>query len=99
MMACRLAFTLALTLAIAVAGAVPESSLPPHVRTLLSTELKFSPTELADLERGPEVLQIGRFSSPPVMGDLDGLTIDQEDLDLRACRIRDCDIRLPGEAI
>src|SRR5438874_1945803 len=142
MMACRLTFTLTFALAIAVAGAVPESSLPTHVRTLLSTELRFSPNELADLERGkvakhgldatapgevgavgavrirasketfidayrdivrfkrgPEVLQIGRFSSPPVMGDLDGLTIDQEDLDLRACRIRDCDIRLPGEAI
>jgi hypothetical protein len=41
------------------------------------------------------VLQAGRFSEPPVSGDLDGLVFEPQDLaDLRRCRVGDCDIRV-----
>jgi hypothetical protein len=127
---------------IAIAGAAPQLALAPHLRALLSRELRFSASDLSDLERGkivkhnldataageiaavgavrikarkeafvdayrdivrfkrgPEVLQIGRFSDPPQMSDLDGLTIAKDDVDLRDCRLHDCDIRLPSAVI
>jgi hypothetical protein len=55
--------------------------------------------DIVRFKRGPEVLQIGRFSDPPVLSDLDGLTITKDDADLRTCRVHDCDIRLPASAI
>lgn len=55
--------------------------------------------DIVRFKRGPEVLQIGRFSNPPVLSDLDGLTITRDDADLRTCRVHDCDIRLPASAI
>ena len=109
---------------------------------MLTTALKFSPNEIADLEHGkvvkhtlpatsagevaavggvrvnaskerfvaayrdivhfkknPSVLQIGRFSNPPSLSDLDGLTITPDDFNLRRCRVGDCDIRLPADGI
>jgi hypothetical protein len=55
--------------------------------------------DIAHFKRGPDVLEIGVFSDPPVEADLDGLTIGPDDLNLRDCRVRDCDIRLPAAAI
>src|SRR5713226_8897548 len=55
--------------------------------------------DIEQFKRGPDVLQIGRFSDPPTMADLDSLTITKQDVDLRHCRVRDCDIRLPAAAI
>ena len=48
---------------------------------------------------GPDVLQIGRFSHPPVLEDLAALTVDEDDFDVRSCRVGDCGIRLPAAAI
>src|SRR5262249_20388470 len=50
-------------------------------------------------KRGPDVIQIGRFSNPPQAADLEPLAIGREDLDLRRCRIGSCDIRLPADVI
>ena len=55
--------------------------------------------DIARFKRGEAVLQIGRFSSPPEYKDLDGLTITRDDFDLRDCRVGDCEIRLPADAI
>jgi hypothetical protein len=55
--------------------------------------------DIVHFKRGPGVLQIGRFSDPPVMADLNALTVDRQDADFRDCRVRNCDIRLPAEAI
>ena len=55
-----------------------------------------------DIERfksGEGVLQIGRFSSPPVLEDLAALTVDKDDFDPRSCRVGDCGVRLPATAI
>jgi hypothetical protein len=45
----------------------------------------------------PPVLAVGRFSARPDTSDLDALTTD--DFDLRACKVGDCDVRLPKTAI
>ena len=55
--------------------------------------------DITRFKQGSGVLQIGRFSDPPAPADLAALTIEREDADLRNCRVGDCDIRLPAEAI
>jgi hypothetical protein len=123
-------------------AATQGSGLQPELRAFLSGEMKFSPSDLADLQagkivahglgasapgeiaavgavrvhvgrdafvnqyrdivrfkRGPEVLQIGRFSHPPTLDDLAALTLSKEDVDMRTCRVGHCDIRLPAATI
>jgi hypothetical protein len=55
--------------------------------------------DIERFKRGESVLQIGRFSHPPELSDLDRLTITPDDFNLRECRAGDCEIRLPAEAI
>ena len=55
--------------------------------------------DIVQFKRGPGVLEIGRFSDPPALRDLDPLTIDKNDFDGRACRVGDCGVRLPAETI
>lgn len=55
--------------------------------------------DIEQFKRGVDVLEIGRFSDAPVVGDLAGLTIGKDDIDLRNCRVGDCDIRLPADLI
>ena len=55
--------------------------------------------DIVHFKRNPGVLEIGRFSNPPELSDLDALTITKDDFDLRHCRIGDCDIRLPADGI
>jgi hypothetical protein len=55
-----------------------------------------------DIERfksGEGVLQIGRFSTPPLLEDLAALTVDKDDFDPRSCRVGDCGVRLPAAMI
>ena len=76
---------------IAVAGAVriaaPKSAFFDRVR------------DIARFKAGPDVLQIGRFSTPPSLEDLAALTVDENDFDPRSCRVGDCGIRLPAATI
>ena len=128
--------------ALAVSAVVPASDLPPTLLSLLSKELKFTASELAELEmgevvahrlgataagevgaagavrvkgrkeafvdlyrdivnfkRGPDVVAIGLFHNPPSVADLEPLPLDARDVDLRSCRVADCDIRLPAATI
>src|SRR5262249_18059976 len=55
--------------------------------------------DIARFKSGPEVLQIGRFSDPPTLADLEPLTIDKDDFDARSCRVKDCGVRLPEASI
>jgi hypothetical protein len=55
--------------------------------------------DIENFKRGPEILEIGRFSSPPISSDLGPLTLTHEDVDLHDCRVADCDIRLPAQII
>ena len=76
---------------LAVAGAVrvhaPKARLLEQVR------------DIERFKRGPEIIQIGRFSNPPVIGDLASLTITKEDFDPHECRVGNCDARLPADVI
>ena len=48
-----------------------------------------------DLQKGPYVSAIGRFSHPPRLEDLDALSLDDADLnDLRRCRPGKCGVKL-----
>jgi hypothetical protein len=45
-------------------------------------------------------LQIGQFHTPPVLGDLQAVTLDPDDVwDLQDCRPGDCALQLPAAAI
>jgi hypothetical protein len=55
--------------------------------------------DIVGFKKSASVLEIGRFSNPPQLSDLDALTITHEDFDLRECRVGDCDIRLPADVI
>jgi hypothetical protein len=76
---------------VAVAGAVvvraPKAAFFARVR------------DITHFKQGEQILQIGRFSDPPLLGDLAALTIDADDFDVRSCRVGDCGIRLPAAAI
>ena len=70
-----------------VADNAPEEAFVTRVR------------DVVQFKTGPDMLQIGRFSDPPVLEDLAPLTVDRTDVDLRACRVGDCDVRLPADVI
>jgi hypothetical protein len=51
-------------------------------------------------KNNPAILEIGRFSSPPTLDDLQTLTIDNRDLeDLKDCVVGDCQLRLSAMMI
>src|SRR6516162_790949 len=139
----RLVFILGLLASAVLAlAAGPSSDLQPELRLLLARDLKFSASEIADLERGktakhvlpanaagevavaggvrvrvpkekfvaayqdirrfkqgPDVVEVGRFHNPPQFDDLAALSVVHEDVDLRDCKVGDCDIRLPADTI
>src|SRR5215470_4950085 len=55
--------------------------------------------DIVSFKKNEAVLAIGRFSDPPDRSDLDALTTNRDDLDLRGCKVSDCDIRLPASEI
>ena len=55
--------------------------------------------DIVRFKSGPNVLQIGRFSTPPTLDDIAALTVDTDDFDVRSCRVGDCGIRLTADVI
>ena len=55
--------------------------------------------DLDVLKRSAAVLDVGRFSRPPTAGDLQSVTFEDHNLDLRNCRAGDCQVRLSAEDI
>jgi hypothetical protein len=56
--------------------------------------------DIARLKQGDPVLQIGKFGQPARIDDLDGLTLDQVDINaLKQCRVGDCHFALTTDAI
>jgi hypothetical protein len=77
---------------VAVTGAVHVRVPPAFFADLLRDVTRF--------KRSAEILQIGRFSTPPVLEDLAALTVDTEDREsLARCRPGNCDVQLPEAAI
>jgi hypothetical protein len=50
-------------------------------------------------KQSSDVVQIGRFSDPPALADLEPLTVDRDDFDVSDCSVGDCDVRLPADLI
>jgi hypothetical protein len=77
---------------VAVSGAVHVRVPPAFFADLLR--------DVARFKRSAEILQIGRFSTPPVLEDLTELTVDAEDREaLARCRPGKCKVQLPAAAI
>jgi hypothetical protein len=55
--------------------------------------------DIARFKKSEGVIQIGRFSDPPTLDDLAGLTVTDEDLDAQSCRVGDCGVRLPAREL
>jgi hypothetical protein len=55
--------------------------------------------DIVTFKKSDAVLEIGRFSDPTRSSDLDALTTNHDDFDLRGCKVADCDIRLPASGI
>ena len=77
---------------LAVGGAVHVRVPPSFFADLLR--------DVTSFKRSAEILQIGRFSTPPVIADLAPLTVDAGDREaLARCRPGHCDVQLPAAAI
>ena len=87
------------------AGKIVADSLPAHGHELailaagaidVDGDVLISKiNNIVDLERGPIVLEIGRFSETPVVEDLATLTLDRPALDdIMRCRPGDCALKL-----
>jgi hypothetical protein len=76
-------------------------ALSAIVKVNATTEQMMSwATNVEKLQRGKYVPEVGRFSTPPRIDDLRGLTLDPQDLDeLRDCRPGDCAIKLSDAEI
>lgn len=56
--------------------------------------------DIVKFKKSEKVLQIGKFSNPPRLEDLAGLTFDQVDIDaIKACRVKSCDIKMSAKFI
>ncbi len=54
--------------------------------------------DIADFKKSATVLQIGKFSNPPSLADLNGLTLDPCCLEaIRNCTSGDCDMKMSAE--
>jgi hypothetical protein len=76
--------------ALVVAGtiAVPSSYYLERFRAIES------------FKKSAEILQLGRFGSPPSTADVASLTLDGSDVDdLRDCRVNDCGVKLDAQGI
>jgi len=56
--------------------------------------------DLDRLRKLPSYLTIREFSDPPVLSDLDGFTLEQEDIkQLKDCRPGKCEVQLPADVM
>jgi hypothetical protein len=86
---------------------VMESRTPDEVFVFGSVYVQSTPEKylalaanIDDLRKLPSYLAIRQFSDPPQPSDLDGFTLEAEDIkQLRNCEPGRCELQLPGEAI
>jgi len=77
---------------VVVAGAVKIRARPDRVASYYGQMITYVDGEVT--------LAFGRFSSPPVLADVQGLSLDSSEVDaLKSCRVGDCDLRLGGTGL
>jgi len=70
-----------------------------HVRSTPEEYLKLA-SDIDALKKLPNYLAIRKFSDPPQLSDLDGLSLEEDDFkDLQKCREGKCEIQLPTDAM
>jgi hypothetical protein len=90
----------------AVAKVLP-SRTPDEVFVFGSVYVKSTPdrylrlaSDVEELRKLPGYLAIRKFSDPPKLSDLDGFTLDEEDVQqLKSCKPGHCELQLPTEAM
>lgn len=56
--------------------------------------------DIVSFKKSDNVLQIGKFNSPPRLEDLAGLTIDAADIEsMKRCRVNRCDVKMSAQHI
>jgi hypothetical protein len=56
--------------------------------------------DIVNFKKSENVLQIGKFSSPPRIEDLAGLTVDAVDIAaIKGCRVKSCDLKMSAAFI
>lgn len=84
-----------------------DSNQPTVIPPFAVVRVKMSPDffvgkyrDIETFKKSKEVLQIGKFHSPPHPEDLDGLTLDDSEVEaLRKCKVGDCSMKLPAAMI
>jgi hypothetical protein len=70
-----------------------------HIDATPERYLKFA-SDVDALRKLPSYLAIRKFSNPPLLSDLDGFTLEEEDVkQLKDCRPGHCEIQLPAESM
>ena len=70
-----------------------------YINATPESYLKFA-SDIDALRKLPSYLAIRKFSDPPVLSDLDGFTLDEEDVkQLKDCKPGRCEIQLPAESM
>ena len=86
---------------------IVESRTPDEVFVFGSVYVKSTPdkylrlaSDLEELRRLPNYLAVRQFSNPPQLSDLDGFTLEADDIrQLKNCDPGRCDVQLPSEAM
>jgi hypothetical protein len=86
---------------------VVESRAPDEVFVFGSVYVKSTPenylkfaSDIDELRKLPSYLAIRKFSDPPQLSDLDGFTLEADDIkQLKNCKPGECDVQLPVDAM
>lgn len=86
---------------------IVESRSPDEVFVFGSVYVRSTPEEylklasdIAELRKLPNYLAIQKFSDPPQLSDLEGFTLEPEDIkQLKNCEPGHCEVQLPSEAM
>src|ERR1700741_5310203 len=84
-----------------------ESATPDQVYVFGSVDVESTPesylklaSDIEALRKLPSYLAIQTFSDPPQLSDLEGFTLDEQDMkELKNCKSGHCQLQLPTEAI
>jgi hypothetical protein len=70
-----------------------------YINSTPESYLKFA-SDIDQLRKLPGYLAIRKFSDPPQLSDLEGFTLDDDDIkELKNCKPDDCKVQLPAESI
>lgn len=70
-----------------------------YINSTPESYLKFA-SDIDQLRKLPDYLAIRKFSDPPRLSDLEGFTLDDDDIkQLRDCKPDDCKVQLPAESM